>query len=77
MTFWRSARSFPGPPTGWCPSTPERSRTRPEYTAGVTIVAALMLTVIVPLSRQSLGQVESGDWLWIGLLAVVPGQLTC
>ena len=44
-----------------------------EYTAGVTIVAALMLTVIVPLSRQSLGQVESGDWLWIGLLAVVPG----
>ena len=44
-----------------------------EYTAGVTIVAALMLTVLVLLSRQSLGQVESGDWLWISLLAVVPG----
>ncbi len=44
-----------------------------EYTAAVTIVAAMTLTPIVLLSRQSLSQVEAGDWLWIGLLAVVPG----
>jgi drug/metabolite transporter (DMT)-like permease len=44
-----------------------------EYTAGVTIVAAVIITPIVLLSRQSLGRVEVGDWLWIGLLAFVPG----
>jgi drug/metabolite transporter (DMT)-like permease len=45
-----------------------------EYTAGVTIVAAALVTVIVVVSGQSLARVESGDWLWIGLLAVVPGS---
>ncbi len=45
-----------------------------EYTAGVTIVAAMTLTVIVLLSGESLGRVEAGDWLWISLLAVVPGS---
>ena len=44
-----------------------------DYTAGVTIVAALVLTPIVLVSGQSLGRVEAGDWLWIALLAVVPG----
>lgn len=45
-----------------------------EYTAGVTIVAAVTLTPIVLLSGQSLSRVKSGDWLWISLLAVVPGS---
>jgi len=44
-----------------------------EYTAGVTIVAAMTLTPIVLLSGQSLGRVEASDWLWISLLAIVPG----
>jgi drug/metabolite transporter (DMT)-like permease len=44
-----------------------------EYTAGVTIVAAMALTVIVLVSGQSVARVEAGDWLWIALLAVVPG----
>jgi drug/metabolite transporter (DMT)-like permease len=44
-----------------------------EYTAGVTIVAAVTMTPIVLLSRQSLERVEAGDWLWIFLLAIVPG----
>ncbi|MGD0874103.1 MAG: DMT family transporter [Acidimicrobiales bacterium] len=44
-----------------------------EYTTVVTIVAAMALTLIVLTSGQSLARVESGDWLWISLLAVVPG----
>ncbi|MGO9582240.1 MAG: DMT family transporter [Acidimicrobiales bacterium] len=44
-----------------------------DYTTGVTIVAALTLTPIVLFSGQSLARVEAGDWLWIALLAVVPG----
>ena len=44
-----------------------------EYTAGVTITAAVTITPIVLLSGQSLGRVEAGDWLWIFLLAIVPG----
>lgn len=44
-----------------------------DYTAGVTIVAALVVTAVVLCSGQSLGRVQAGDWLWISLLAVVPG----
>jgi drug/metabolite transporter (DMT)-like permease len=44
-----------------------------EYTASVTIVAAITVTPMVLLSGQSLGRVETGDWLWIFLLAIVPG----
>jgi len=44
-----------------------------DYTAGVTIVAALTMTPIVLASGQHLGRIEAGDWLWIALLAVVPG----
>src|ERR1035438_7307260 len=45
-----------------------------EYTASVAIMAALTVTPIVVLARQSLGHVKAGDWLWIGLLAIVPGS---
>jgi drug/metabolite transporter (DMT)-like permease len=44
-----------------------------DYTAGLTIVAALTVTPVVLLSGQPLARVEAGDWLWIALLAVVPG----
>jgi drug/metabolite transporter (DMT)-like permease len=45
-----------------------------EYTAGVTIVAAITVTPIVLVSGQSLGRVQAGDWLWLSLLALVPGS---
>lgn len=45
-----------------------------EYTAGVTIFAALGATPIVLLSSQSLGRIHPGDWIYIALLAVVPGS---
>ncbi len=44
-----------------------------EYTAVVTIVAAITVTLIVLVSGQSLARVQAGDWLWISLLAIVPG----
>lgn len=44
-----------------------------QYTAGVTIMAAAVITPVVLLSGQSLGHVRAGDWTWIVLLAVVPG----
>jgi drug/metabolite transporter (DMT)-like permease len=45
-----------------------------EYTTSVGIVAAVVVTPVVLLSGQSLGRVEAHDWLWIGLLAIVPGS---
>lgn len=44
-----------------------------EYTAAVTIMAAVTMAPIVLLSGQSLGRVHAGDWLWIFLVATVPG----
>jgi drug/metabolite transporter (DMT)-like permease len=44
-----------------------------EYTAGVTVVAAIALTPVMLVSGQSFVRVEAGDWLWISLLAIVPG----
>ena len=45
-----------------------------EYTTGVTTVAALVMTPIVLVSGQSLGQIRGGDWWWIALLVAVPGS---
>jgi drug/metabolite transporter (DMT)-like permease len=45
-----------------------------EYTTGVTIMAALVMTPIVLVSGQSLGRVKTSDWLWIFLLTIVPGS---
>jgi drug/metabolite transporter (DMT)-like permease len=44
-----------------------------EYTTGVAIAAAVVVTPIVLLSNESLARVQAGDWLWISLLALVPG----
>jgi drug/metabolite transporter (DMT)-like permease len=44
-----------------------------EYTTGIMIVAAVIMTPIVLLSGQSVGRVETGDWLWIFMLVIVPG----
>jgi drug/metabolite transporter (DMT)-like permease len=43
-----------------------------DYTTGVTIICALSTSVAVFVSRQSVTSVDSSDWLWIILLAVVP-----
>jgi drug/metabolite transporter (DMT)-like permease len=45
-----------------------------DYTAGVTITAAMAMTVVVLVSRQPLSRVRAGDWLWIALIAVIPGS---
>ena len=44
-----------------------------EYTTGVTITAAIAVTPIVLLAREPLTRVHAGDWLWISLLALIPG----
>ena len=44
-----------------------------EYTAGVTIMASIVMTPVVLFSGQSLTRVRSGDWIWILLMAIVPG----
>lgn len=45
-----------------------------EYTAGVTIVAAAVTSVVVLASGQALGHLHATDWIWIALLALVPGS---
>ncbi len=45
-----------------------------EYTAGVTLVAAMVMTPVVIVSGESLGQMRGRDWLWTILLVVVPGS---
>lgn len=45
-----------------------------EYTACVSIVAAVAVSVVVLLARQSLGAVNARDWTWIVVLSVVPGS---
>lgn len=44
-----------------------------DYTFGVTVVAAIVLLPVVVASGQSLGHVTAGSWLWIALLALIPG----
>lgn len=44
-----------------------------EYTAGVTIMASIVMTPVLLLSGQSLTRVHTGDWIWIILMALVPG----
>jgi drug/metabolite transporter (DMT)-like permease len=44
-----------------------------DYTAGVTLVAAVVMSPVVLVSGESLARVHAGDWLWIVLLAGVPG----
>ena len=59
----------------WLVSKRARERTDAmEYTAGVTIMAALVASVTVLVSNQTLGRVHLVDWIWIALLALVPGS---
>jgi drug/metabolite transporter (DMT)-like permease len=44
-----------------------------EYTASVTLVAAIAMTPVVLLSGQSLAMVNAQDWFWIFMIALVPG----
>jgi len=59
----------------WLVSKRARGRTDAmEYTAGVTIMAAVATGVIVLAFHQTLGRVHPVDWIWIALLALVPGS---
>jgi drug/metabolite transporter (DMT)-like permease len=56
--------------------TAKRARPRVDaldYTAGVTLIAAVSTSLTLLIVRQSPGRVAAGDWVWIGLLAVLPG----
>ena len=44
-----------------------------EYTAGVMTVAAAVTTLVVVATGQDLLRVHATDWVWIALLALVPG----
>ncbi len=58
----------------WLLSKRAREKTQAmEYTAGVTIVAAVVTSIVVLASGQALGRVHATDFAWIALLALVPG----
>jgi drug/metabolite transporter (DMT)-like permease len=44
-----------------------------EYTAGVMLVAAVAMVPVTLLSREHLTVGTPEDWLWLGLLALLPG----
>jgi drug/metabolite transporter (DMT)-like permease len=44
-----------------------------EYTAGVMLVAAVAMIPVTLLSREHLSVGTPEDWLWLGLLALLPG----
>jgi drug/metabolite transporter (DMT)-like permease len=59
----------------WLLSKRAREKTHAmEYTAGVTIVAATVTSIVVLASSQALGRVHATDFVWILLLALVPGS---
>jgi drug/metabolite transporter (DMT)-like permease len=59
----------------WLVSKRAREKTQAmEYTAGVTFIAAAVTSVVVLASGQALGRVRLTDWIWIALLALVPGS---
>lgn len=43
-----------------------------EYTAGVTLVAAVVASLVMLTVGQSPARIHAQDWIWIGLLAVIP-----
>jgi drug/metabolite transporter (DMT)-like permease len=58
---------------------PSRAPTRPaigtiEYTSGVMLVAAVVMVPVTLLSGQRLTAGTPLDWLWIGLMTLVPGS---
>ena len=44
-----------------------------EYTAGVMIVAAIVTSLVVVVAGHDLLRVHATDWVWIALIALVPG----
>jgi drug/metabolite transporter (DMT)-like permease len=59
----------------WLVSKRASQRTRAlEYTAGVTIMAAVTSTFIILVAGESVVRVRVGDWIWIILLAIIPGS---
>jgi drug/metabolite transporter (DMT)-like permease len=59
----------------WLISKRARERTQAmEYTAGVTIMAAVVTSIVVLASGRAIGHVHASDWGWFVLLAIVPGS---
>ena len=46
-----------------------------EYMAGVMLVAAVVVTALSLVARTSMRLPEASDWVWIVLVAVVPGLM--
>lgn len=44
-----------------------------EYTSAVLLVAAVVVTPVALLSGENLTPARPTDWLWVGLLSLVPG----
>ena len=44
-----------------------------EYTAGVMLVAAVVMVPVTLVSREHLTTGTAQDWLWLSLLALLPG----
>jgi probable blue pigment (indigoidine) exporter len=44
-----------------------------EYTSAVLLVAAVVVTPVALLSGEKLTPARPTDWLWVGLLSLVPG----
>jgi drug/metabolite transporter (DMT)-like permease len=70
--FSKRARTRPGG------GSPESAKTAEaigsiEYTAGVMLVAAVAMVPVTLLSREHLTAGTPQDWLWLGLLALLPG----
>jgi drug/metabolite transporter (DMT)-like permease len=45
-----------------------------EYTSGVMLVAAVVIVPVLLLSGQPLAAASPLDWLWLGLMTLVPGS---
>jgi drug/metabolite transporter (DMT)-like permease len=70
--FSKRARTRPGGSSARSAS-PAEGIGSIEYTAGVMLVAAVAMVPVTLLSREHLTAGTPEDWLWLGLLALLPG----
>jgi drug/metabolite transporter (DMT)-like permease len=70
--FSKRARSSPPRGASGAESTAEGVGSI-EYTAGVMLVAAVVMVPVTLLSREHLTAGTPEDWLWLSLLALLPG----
>jgi drug/metabolite transporter (DMT)-like permease len=73
--YWlisKRVRASPPAPTADEPSSPKGIGSI-EYTAAVMLVAAVVMVPVTLLSREHLTVGNLQDWLWLTLLALLPG----